>query len=108
MLHGMNACCASPALRSNLRWGESMNTKWHRETIEALGMMTKRSRIVNKLNGVVARSDDPELRKLAERLIGEILAAGTNTEGMAPKEMKIGVPTAKKALEYCNPLAYRE
>lgn len=85
-----------------------MNTKWHRETIEALGMMAKRPRIVNKLNAVVAHSDDPELRKLAEKLIGEILAASSNTEAMAPKEMKNGVPTAKKATEYCNLLAYRE
>lgn len=71
-------------------------------------MMAKRSRIVNRLNGVVARSDDPDLRKLAERLIGEILAANTNTEAKAPKELKIGVPTAKKALEYCNSIVYRE
>lgn len=85
-----------------------MNTKWHREMIEALGMMAKKSRIVNKLNAVVAHSDDPELRKLAEKLIGEIRATSSNTEASAPKEMRIGVPTAKKTLDYCNSLAYRE
>jgi hypothetical protein len=85
-----------------------MNTKWHRETIEALGMMSKKPSIVNKLNAVVAHSDDPELRKLAEKLIKEILATSSNTESCAPKEMSNGVPTASKALEYCNSLAYRE
>ncbi|RTL03938.1 MAG: hypothetical protein EKK65_02700 [Lysobacterales bacterium] len=85
-----------------------MNTKWHRETIEAIGMMAKKSRIVNKLNAVVAHSDDPELRMLAEKLINEILAANSNTEAIAPKQLKNSVPTAQKALEYCNSLAYRK
>lgn len=85
-----------------------MNTKWHRETIEALGMMAKKPRIVNKLNSVVAHSDDPKLRILAEKLIGEILAASSNTEAMAPKKMVNGVPTANEALQYCNSLAYRD
>lgn len=85
-----------------------MNTKWHREMIEALGMMAKKSRIVNKLNAVVAHSDDPELRKLAEKLIKEILDTSSNTETIAPKQMSNGVPTAKNALEYCKSLAYRE
>ncbi len=85
-----------------------MNTKWHRETIEALGMMAKKPRIVNKLNAVVAHSDDPELRKLAEKLIKEILAASSNTEAIAPGQMINGVPTAKKAIAYCNSLAHRE
>lgn len=71
-------------------------------------MMAKKPRIANKLNAVVAHSDDPELRKLAEKLIKEILTTSSNTEVSAPKQMSNGVPTAKKALEYCNSLAYQE
>ena len=80
---------------------------WYRETIEALGMMATKRQIVNKLNAVAAHSDDPELRKLVEQLISEILSAGSNTTANAPKNMKIGVPTAQKALRYCQERAYK-
>ncbi len=83
-----------------------MNTKWHREVIEALGMRATKPRILNKLNVVFAHSDDPKLRKLAEVLIKEIRAASSNTEAASPKELCNGVPTAKEALEYCESIAY--
>ncbi|WP_139326374.1 hypothetical protein [Azonexus hydrophilus] len=79
---------------------------WYRETIEALGMMAPRARIVNKLNTVAAQSDDHELRKLAEQLISEIMAAESNTTSIAPKNMKNGVPSGRKALKYCQDRAY--
>ena len=84
-----------------------MNTKWHLKTIEALGMLASKSRIVNKLNAVSAHSDDPQLRALAENLIDEIRSASTNTEAMPPKQMKNGVPTAEKAIKYCESKAYK-
>lgn len=85
-----------------------METKWHRETVEALGMHAKKPRILNKLNAVATHSDDQRLRKLAESLISEILSTSTNTEVMAPKDMVNGVPSARKTLEYCKSLAYRD
>lgn len=85
-----------------------MNIKWHRVVIEALGMRATKPRILNKLNEVFAHSDDPKLRKFAEVLSKEILAANSNTEAVSPKELCNGVPTAKDALEYCKSIAYRD
>ena len=85
-----------------------MNTKWHKETIEALGMLAPKKRIVNKLNAVVSHSDDKRLIEFAAVLINEILAANSNTEVMRPREMKNGVPTASKAIAYCKSLAYSD
>lgn len=85
-----------------------MKTKWHRETIEALGMIAPKKRIVNKLNAVAAHSDDPRLQKMAEVLIKEILSAISNTQGMAPVDMKNGVPSAKAAIEYCSSQIHSE
>jgi len=83
-----------------------VNVKWYRQTIEALGMYASKERIVNKLNEVAAQSDDQKLRDMANKLIGEILSANSNTKSVAPKDMKNGVPSAKNVINYCKPLAY--
>lgn len=69
-------------------------------------MMAPKARIVNKLNAVAAQSDDHELRKLAEQLIDEIMAASSNTASIAPRNMKNAVPTGQIALKYCQDRAY--
>lgn len=69
-------------------------------------MQAPKAHIVNKLNAVAAHSDDSELRKFAENLIDEIRSSSTNTEAMPPKQMKNGVPTADKAIEYFKSKAY--
>lgn len=85
-----------------------MNTKWHRETIEALGMHANKSSILNKLNAAYAHSDDMKLRSLVEPIIEEISSLQSNTKSIAPKDMIIGVPSAQKTLEYCHAMAYKQ
>ena len=83
-----------------------MNTKWHRETIEALGMMASLDRVVNKLNAVLAHSDDPKLRRMAETLIQELRRSTTSPKVAPAREQKIAVPTASVVLQYCRGIAY--
>jgi hypothetical protein len=84
----------------------SQETKWYRETIEALGMLAPKARIINKLNKVAAHSDDAQLREMARTLIKEISSATANTTSIAPQNMKNAVPSAKQVIAYCEPLAY--
>lgn len=83
-----------------------MNTRWHKEILEALGMMARKDRIVNKLNAAFAKSDDPKLRDLASTLISEVKAASSNTKAFSPIDLRNGVPTAQAAAEYCRSIAF--
>lgn len=79
-----------------------MNSKWHKEVLEALGMMATKDRIVNKLNAAYAKSDDPKLRDLAKVLISEVKATSSNTEAFPLIDLKNSVPTAQLVQKYCN------
>jgi len=83
-----------------------MDTRWHKEVLEALGMMATKGRIVNKLNAAYAKSDDPKLRDLASTLIKEVKAAGSNTKVFSPIDLRNGVPTAQAAKKYCESMAF--
>lgn len=85
-----------------------MNKKWHKEVMEALGMMASKARIVNKLNAAAVKSDDPKLRIYAEKLITEIQTANSNTESRRPKDMLNSVPKAKKVISYCESIVFSE
>jgi len=85
-----------------------MNIKWHKEVLEALGMMAGKDRIVNKLNSAASKSDDPQLREIASSLISEVKAASSNTKVFPPRDLKNGVPSAKKAIMYCESIAFGE
>lgn len=71
-------------------------------------MMASKDRIVNKLNGVCAKSDDPKLRDLAATLISEVKAASSNTRAIPPIDLSNGVPTAQAAQKYCKSIAFGE
>jgi hypothetical protein len=83
-----------------------MNTKWHIEALEALGMKAGKATIINKLNSASIRTEDPKLRDLAKQLIDEVQAASSNTKAFAPKDLTHGVPTAKVAIAYLESVIY--
>lgn len=85
-----------------------MNTRWHKEVLEALGMMAAKARIVNKLNAAYATSDDPELRDLTSALISEVKTANSNTKAFSLLDLRNGVSTAQAAEMYCKSVAFGE
>lgn len=85
-----------------------MNTKYHKEVLEALGMMATKDRIVNKLNSAYSKSDDPKLREFASTLINEVKAASSNTKAFSLKDLKNGVPTALASEKYCKSVVFGE
>ena len=85
-----------------------MNTRWHKEVLEALAMMASKARVINKLNAANAKSDDPKLRDLTSTLISEVKAANSNTKVFSPLDLRNGVPTAQAAERYCKSVAFGE
>ncbi|MDE1348374.1 hypothetical protein [Vibrio aestuarianus] len=79
-----------------------MKPNEHLDVLEVLGMCASKVTICNKLNKVHVRTQDFELRSLISKLINEIQTTSNNTRVMAPKNMKNGVPSASKAISYCE------
>nr|AAG34726.1 unknown [Vibrio mimicus] len=79
-----------------------MKPNEHLEVLEALGMCASKVIICNKLNRVHVQAQDLDLRLLISKLIYEIQTTSNNTRVMAPKNMKNGVPSASKAIRYCE------
>jgi len=83
-----------------------METKWHRETIEALGMYGKKTSIINKLNKAYAHTEDKKLRDLIKNVQTELLYTSNSTDTLPVKDMRVGVPTARVLYKYCEDVAF--
>ncbi len=83
-----------------------MNTIYHQEVLEALGMLASKQTICNKLSKAYAKTDDQLLRDMIPSLLSEIKSTSVNTRVMTPKDCKRGIPSATKAVSYCETVLF--
>lgn len=79
---------------------------WYLVALEAIGTISNRNSIHNKLNTVAVYSDDPELRNLAQRVLDEFAATSVNSTHTSISMMKTSVPSGRRLDDYCKKLAY--
>ena len=81
-----------------------MPKNWYREALEAIGMRGRRATIHNRLNAVIAHSDDAKLRSLASTTLVAFAKSSTNPDHTSIADMQ-AVPSAKLEI-YCRERAY--
>lgn len=79
-------------------------SNWYKETLEALGMRGRRASILNKLNRVVAHSNDPKLREMVGEVVERVDGSSVNTDHTPIRKMK--AVNASALQEYCEARAY--
>lgn len=76
--------------------------EFYKQALEAIGMVApSRTRILNKLNTVVAHSDDVQLRTLTEAT-REAYMRATHSPALAIQEMNGCKREACRLIEYCR------
>lgn len=81
-----------------------MRKNWYKLALEAVGMCGRRAAIHNRLNAIVAHSDDPKLRQLVVDAMRAFDATSTNPQVLSMRDMR-GVPT-QELEAYCRARAY--
>lgn len=78
-----------------------MPSNYYRLAIEALGMRSRKSTVINRLNHVAAHAEDAKLQELCSQVIRELEAATTDPTVVAVGNMQ-SIKTPNELKSYCD------